>query len=146
MNTNQRWIRITDCHNIPVREGRSVKVGGHDLAIFNLGDRFVAVENRCPHRGGPLADGILSGTTVVCPLHARKVNIETGTVVGPAATVGCVKTFDVRIQDGCVLLAIPMSARTRDERMPGSRKQPFSPRVPAEVLDLDDSTVGNLEV
>ena len=56
-----RWLRITDCSNIPPREGRAVTVGHHDIAIFNLGDRFLATANRCPHRGGPLCDGIVSG-------------------------------------------------------------------------------------
>ena len=55
-----------------------MKVGNREIAIFNLGDRFLAVDNRCPHKGGPLADGIVSGTTVVCPLHAWKMSLETG--------------------------------------------------------------------
>ena len=68
-----RWIRTARCEDIPLREARSVRLGGRDIAIFNLGDRFLAVENRCPHKGGPLAEGIVSGATVVCPLHAWKV-------------------------------------------------------------------------
>ena len=47
--------RITAAENIPCREGRSVRVNEREIAIFNLGDRFIAVENQCPHRGGPLA-------------------------------------------------------------------------------------------
>src|SRR5262249_35826022 len=60
------WIRITRAENIPLREGRAVKVGDQEVAIFNLGEKFLAVNNRCPHRGGPLADGIVSGNSVVC--------------------------------------------------------------------------------
>src|SRR6266567_3699237 len=67
---SNRWIRIARCHDIPLREGRAVKVGNREIAIFNLGSRFLAVDNRCPHKGGPLADGIISGAAVVCPLHA----------------------------------------------------------------------------
>ena len=66
------WVRVTTVENIPLREGRAVRVGDDEIAIFNLGDRFVACENSCPHRGGPLADGIVSGSSVVCPLHAYK--------------------------------------------------------------------------
>ena len=58
MSETKIWVSLTAIENIPVREGRSVQVGGRKLAIFNLGNRFLAVENRCPHRGGPLADGI----------------------------------------------------------------------------------------
>ena len=53
-------------------------IGDGEIAIFNLGDRFVAVDNRCPHQGGPLCDGIVAGDSVVCPLHAWKVNLDTG--------------------------------------------------------------------
>jgi phenylpropionate dioxygenase-like ring-hydroxylating dioxygenase large terminal subunit len=68
----KRWTRIALSRDIPLREGRAVKVGDREIAIFNLGDRFLAVDNRCPHKGGPLADGIVSGAAVVCPLHAWK--------------------------------------------------------------------------
>ena len=104
MRTEKQWIRITNCENIPLREGRSVQVGGHDIAVFNLGDRFLAVENRCPHNGGPLADGIVSGTTVVCPLHAWKIDLECGAVKKPAESAACLRTFRTRVEDGLVLL------------------------------------------
>jgi nitrite reductase (NADH) small subunit len=104
MKTPKQWIRITNCENIPLREGRAVKVGDHDIAVFNLGDCFLAVDNRCPHNGGPLADGIVSGTTVVCPLHAWKVDLECGSVTKPANTAACVRTFQTRVEDGVVLL------------------------------------------
>jgi nitrite reductase/ring-hydroxylating ferredoxin subunit len=66
----RRWIRMTACDNVPPRERRAVMVADREIAIFNLGDRFLAVDNRCPHRGGPLCDGIVAGHAVVCPLHA----------------------------------------------------------------------------
>lgn len=64
-----QWIQITGAENFPLREGRSVRLRELTVAVFNMGDRFLAVENRCPHQGGPLADGIVGGTTVTCPLH-----------------------------------------------------------------------------
>jgi len=102
-----KWVRITHCDNIPLREGRSVKVGSREIAIFNLGDRFLAVDNRCPHKGGPLSEGIVSGTTVVCPLHAWKVDLECGAVKKPADIQVCVKTFRTRIEAGTILLEVP---------------------------------------
>ena len=71
-------MRVTPCDNIPLREGRAVTLGDREIAIFNLGDRFLATDNRCPHRGGPLCDGIVAGGSVVCPLHAWKVKPRHG--------------------------------------------------------------------
>jgi nitrite reductase (NADH) small subunit len=105
--TVQRWIRVTACGNIPPREGRAVDVGGREMAIFNLGDRFVATANRCPHRGGPLCDGIVTGHAVVCPLHAWKVNLESGAVERPAAAGACVETYPVRVGDGIIEIGLP---------------------------------------
>ena len=106
-----QWIRVTATDGIPVREGRAVQIGGLDIAIFNVGDRFLAVDNRCPHSGGPLCDGIVSGVAVVCPLHAWRINLESGAVDRPEA--GCqhtVATYQTRVEDGVVALALPRRA------------------------------------
>ena len=102
----RKWIRITEAENIPLREGRAVQIAGHDIAIFNLGGHFLAVENKCPHRGGPLADGIVSGRTVVCPLHAWKVDLETGHVKNRPEEIPCVRTFPSEVRDGLVMLEL----------------------------------------
>lgn len=147
MTINRTWLRITDCRNIPLREGRCVVAGRHEIAIFNLGGRFLAVENRCPHRGGPLADGIVSGTTVVCPLHAWKANLETGSVAGSAGAVGCLKTFDVRVQDGCISLAIPVTREdTEDGPTAHNGDKCTSSWLSAEMLRGDESKGGNAEI
>ena len=75
-----KWIRITRAENVPQREGRVLTLGSRPVALFNLGDRFVALENRCPHNGGPLADGIVGGTSVTCPLHNWKICLDSGQV------------------------------------------------------------------
>jgi nitrite reductase (NADH) small subunit len=107
MKVEKTWVRITPPENIPLREGRAVIAGGREIAVFNLGDRFLAVANRCPHRSGPLADGIVSGDTVVCPLHAWKFSLETGKGVSSASASGCVETFRTRVEHGIVLLELP---------------------------------------
>ncbi len=112
-----RWIRTARCEDIPLREARSVRLGGRDIAIFNLGDRFLAVENRCPHRGGPLAEGIVSGATVVCPLHAWKVSLETGSVMNAPDSSPCVETFRTRVKDGVVLLELPIKSAAKQEML-----------------------------
>lgn len=104
------WIQITEAANIPHKEGRTVELGPLSVAIFNLGDRFVAVENRCPHKGGPLADGIVGGTTVTCPLHNWRICLETGAVTKPCADEEIsIRTFDVRLENGLVMLSLDRS-------------------------------------
>src|ERR671914_652232 len=109
--TKTHWIRITACQNIPPREGRAVIVGDREIAIFNLGDRFLAVDNRCPHRGGPLCDGIVTGASIVCPLHAWKVNLETGVVERPVSG-SCVRTYPTRVEAGVVLVEVAAMLRS----------------------------------
>lgn len=116
MSDQARWMRVTDCRNIPPREGRAVRVGGREVAIFNLGDRFLAIKNRCPHKGGPLADGIVCGAKVVCPLHAWSVNLECGSVGQPGDSRACVQTFPTRIENGVVLLELPADANAEPRR------------------------------
>lgn len=107
-----KWIRVTRVENIPLREGRSVRIGDDEIAIFNLGDRFVAVDNSCPHRGGPLCDGIVSGDTVVCPLHGWKISLDTGNVLKPEVCVR-VETYPVSVEDGVILVQIEKSEQEK---------------------------------
>ncbi len=97
------WSRVTRVENIPPREGRSVTLNGVEIALFNLGNRFAAVQNACPHQGGPLCDGILAGTTVVCPLHNWRFDLETGGAVAASLPV-CLTVYPVRVEDGVVLV------------------------------------------
>jgi nitrite reductase (NADH) small subunit len=105
-----RWIKVTTVANVPPREVLAVLVGGVELALFNLGaaDRFLATDARCPHEGGPLCDGIVTGTSVVCPLHAWKVDLESGAVTRPTHGKGhCVTTYATRVEDGVVSVCLP---------------------------------------
>ena len=68
---------------IPLGEGRVFAVDGRRIAVFRPRDgRLFAVEADCPHRGGPLADGLLGGSIVICPLHGLKFDLATGQPVG----------------------------------------------------------------
>ncbi len=105
-----RWVRIAPVSQIPLREGRAVRIGSREIALFNLGDRFLATDNQCPHQGGPLCDGIVTGSSVVCPLHAWKVNLADGSVERPSSAKDhCVATYPVRVEDGIVILGLPLS-------------------------------------
>ena len=142
MKEEEMWVRATACENIPVREGRMIEVCGRQIAIFNLGDKFLAVDNRCPHQGGPLAEGIISGATVVCPLHAWKIDLQSGMAANAAA---CVATFQTRVCDGIVELQVAPDARDqeptqesrahRDRPIRWVQRKPNSPiPAPSEVL------------
>jgi nitrite reductase (NADH) small subunit len=114
MSSERRWTRITSTDNVPPREGRSVAVGGLELAIFNLGERFATIQNECPHKGGPLCDGIISGTTVVCPLHGWGFDLNTGGAVRASLPV-CLTTFPTRVEDGVILVDIHAGSRIEME-------------------------------
>lgn len=100
------WTAVGVTDDIPLREGRFVEVGGTKIAVFNLGDRFLTVDNRCPHKGGPLSDGITSGGAVVCPLHGWRVNLTSGEVERPCAAVPAIGAYDTKVVDGVVYVAI----------------------------------------
>ncbi|PTM57878.1 nitrite reductase small subunit NirD [Desmospora activa] len=82
---------------IPERGGKVVRIGELELAVFRLSDgSFRAVENRCPHRGGPLSEGVVSGQMVYCPLHEWKIDLTDGKVQEP--DFGCVQTYPVEVE------------------------------------------------
>jgi nitrite reductase (NADH) small subunit len=115
MKEAKAWVRIALSRDVPLREGRAVRVGNREIAIFNLGDRFLAVDNRCPHKGGPLADGIVSGAAVVCPLHAWKLSLETGEGLNSASASSCVETFRTRVEHGVIFLELGDNSRKGQE-------------------------------
>jgi nitrite reductase (NADH) small subunit len=108
------WTRITATQNIPPREGRPVRVSGLNIAIFNVNGRFLTIDNQCPHRGGPLCDGIVAGATVVCPLHGWRFDLETGMAVR-ASLPACITTYPTRVEDGIILVALGAGSRVEPE-------------------------------
>jgi len=102
--TLQQALRIASVEDIPLGEGRCVTVRGERIALFRLENgECLAVAHRCPHREGPLADGIVAGETVTCPLHNWKVHLRTGEVLGEDRWV---KTYPVRVEAGSVYLLV----------------------------------------
>ena len=96
--------RIGRVADIPVLEGRSVVVAGRRIAVFNTGAGFAAIDADCPHRGGPLADGIVADGCVTCPLHDWRVDLRRGEVV--AGGEGAVRSHEVIECDGELLLRV----------------------------------------
>lgn len=97
------WIDILDVDDIPRLGARVVRHGSLDIAVFrNAEDEIFALEDRCPHKGGPLSQGIVHGRKVTCPLHGWNIELEGGCAVAPDE--GCTRELPVRVEAGRVWL------------------------------------------
>lgn len=98
------WVRICSIADIPRLGARVVRPPGRGaIAVFRTAnDRLFALADRCPHRGGPLSQGIVFGERVACPLHSACIELATGCAVAPDK--GRVQRFDVKAEDGDVYL------------------------------------------
>ncbi|WP_298974171.1 nitrite reductase small subunit NirD [uncultured Roseobacter sp.] len=97
------WIDIAALDAIPQRGARVIKTGLGCVAVFRTGaDEVFALDNACPHKAGPLAEGIVHGKAVTCPLHNWVISLETGQAQG--ADEGQVATYPARVEAGRVLL------------------------------------------
>jgi nitrite reductase (NADH) small subunit len=97
--------RTTD---VPLGEGRAVTVDGRRIALFHTPAGWYALDHACPHKGGPLADGILADACVACPLHERRYDLRTGAAVGGGEPVAA-HDVEVRGDDVLVALAAPLA-------------------------------------
>lgn len=99
----QGWIDIGALADIPRRGGRVVKTPRGCIAVFRAADDAVfALDDRCPHKGGPLSDGIVHGHKVTCPLHSLVISLDSGAAANPEE--GSVRTHGVRVEEGRILL------------------------------------------
>jgi len=100
------WVEVGRLSDIPVRGSRRVVRGETVIALFRTKAGEVhALEDRCPHKGGPLSEGIVHGDCVTCPLHNWVVGLGDGQARG--ADEGSVQRYDTRIDDGRISLAVP---------------------------------------
>lgn len=100
------WLRICALDDIPQLGARVVRrAGSPDIAVFRTTeDQVFAIEDRCPHKGGALSQGIVCGNKVACPLHNWNIALETGCAITPDE--GSTRTYPVRVEAGVVLLAL----------------------------------------
>ncbi len=99
------WIEIGRLEEIPRRGARVVRTGDGDIAVFRAADDAVfALHDRCPHRGGPLSQGIVYGHTVACPLHNWCIDLNSGQAVAPDE--GCTPHYPVRVERDVVYLLL----------------------------------------
>jgi nitrite reductase/ring-hydroxylating ferredoxin subunit len=99
------FVTVATIDEIPPGTGKTVEVHGIWIALFNVGGSFYAVDNTCPHAGGPLGEGHLTGDAVECPWHGWQFNVRTGERTGnPNFTVAC---CPVRVEGHEVQVALP---------------------------------------
>jgi len=107
--TTREWIEIGSLADVPKRGARVVKTGRGDIAVFRTADdRMFALDDRCPHKGGPLSQGIVHGHAVTCPLHNWVIGLEDGAAKG--ADSGCTRSIPVKIEQGKILIHLSVAA------------------------------------
>ena len=100
MAGTEAWVRICAIEDIPLLGARVLeREGGDAIALFRpAAARVFALADRCPHKGGPLSQGIVSGDTVTCPLHGWNIGLDDGQA--------CARTYPVQLRDGEVWLSL----------------------------------------
>jgi nitrite reductase/ring-hydroxylating ferredoxin subunit len=91
------FVKVAKTDEVPPGQARLVEVGGKEIALFNVAGSFHAIDNNCTHVGGPLCEGELSGTEVICPWHGAAFDVTTGQVLGPPAGES-VSRYNVRVE------------------------------------------------
>jgi nitrite reductase (NADH) small subunit len=97
------WTTICNLEEIPSLGSRIIKSSEGDIAVFRTSsDEVFALFDKCPHKGGPLSQGIVHGKRVTCPLHNWVIELESGEAVAPDE--GCAHNIAARVEDGKVSL------------------------------------------
>lgn len=98
------WIEVGHVDDVPVRGSRVIATEQGNIAIFKAADgRIFALWDKCPHKGGPLSQGIVHGDSVTCPLHNWVIGLETGEVKGPDQ--GCARKVEVQLEGSSIFIA-----------------------------------------
>ena len=99
------WTDVGAVTDIPLRGARRVPTPDGDIAIFrNASDEVFALHDKCPHKNGPLSQGIVHGKRVTCPLHGWKIQFENGEAIAP--DTGCAKHYPSKVESGAVWIAL----------------------------------------
>jgi nitrite reductase (NADH) small subunit len=100
-----QWVEIANLEDIPKLGARVVKTDTVEIAVFRTrNDEVFALKDECPHRKGPLSQGIVHDTTVTCPLHNWKIDLDSGKAKAPDE--GCSRSYPVRVENGRIFLGL----------------------------------------
>lgn len=104
------WIEIGQLEDIPSLGSRVVETDQGNIALFRTAqDTVFALKDECPHKGGPLSEGIVHGESVACPLHDWKIRLSDGEAMGPDE--GCTTSFPIKMEGSTVFLSLePLSS------------------------------------
>lgn len=102
---NESWIELGSMDDIPRLGARVVRTNEGDIAVFRTADdEIFALRDKCPHKGGPLSQGIVHGKRVACPLHDWKIHLDSGEAVAPDE--GCAASYPVKLEAGTIYLSL----------------------------------------
>ena len=105
------WTDVGAVTDIPRRGARRVPSPLGAVAVFRTGDGAIfALMDKCPHKQGPLSDGMVHGASVSCPLHGFVIDLATGEPTGADKGKGCTPVVPVRVVEGRIFLALPCPA------------------------------------
>ncbi|SRR5258706_12719884 len=105
------FIEVATINDVPIGRVKSVRAGSETIALYRTAKGVFASESRCPHRGGPLAEGDIIGDEIVCPWHLWGFNLETGLCPGNSDI--CITTYEVKIEGDRILVRLsPMRETT----------------------------------
>jgi nitrite reductase/ring-hydroxylating ferredoxin subunit len=99
------FVKVATTDQVSQGQGHLVEIGGQEIAIFNVGGAFHAIDNSCTHVGGPLCEGELNGTEVTCPWHGAAFDVTTGQVLGPPAGAP-VNRYNVRVEGSDIQIEV----------------------------------------
>ena len=99
------FVKVATVDEVPAGQAKLVEVNGQEIALFNLGGAFHALDNSCTHVGGPLCEGEITGTEVTCPWHGAVFDVTSGQVLGPPAASN-VDRYNVVVEGADVKIEI----------------------------------------
>jgi nitrite reductase (NADH) small subunit len=98
------FVKVGEVGDVPPGTGKCIEVGGKQVALFNVGGTFHAIDNTCLHRGGPLGEGELDGAIVTCPWHGWQYDVTTG--INTMDDNEKLDRFDTKVEGGSVFVAV----------------------------------------
>jgi NAD(P)H-dependent nitrite reductase small subunit len=97
------FVKAAAITEVKKDKSKVVTVNGKEIALFNVDGKIYAIQNHCPHRSGPLGEGVLEGEVVACPWHGWRFNVTNGkNAVMPVS----VKTYEVKVEDGNIFVEV----------------------------------------
>lgn len=98
------FVKVAEIADLPPGTSRCVEAGGKEIALHNVDGKVYACSNICPHQGGPLAEGILEGSSIICPWHAWAFDLESGT--SPVNPRTKIDLFEVKVENDQIFVNV----------------------------------------